>query len=283
LNNFRSPVLNLAATLLVASLAIGCSDMAKQENLMAPGVPFKDCPECPQMAIVPAGSFVMGSPSGETGRRPVEGPQREVTIEQDFAVGIHEVTLGEFIVFVRETDRDMSDARECFEEHSFAVPDNHPVACVNWQDASDYAQWLTERTGKPYRLLTEAEWEYTARAGSTSARFWGRGASAACKFAQASWCGALETAPVGQFQPNAIGSYDMMGNVWEWVEDCWHDNYIDAPADGSAWTTGNCKQRVLRGGSFYNKARNMRSATRSWNNTNYRYDDIGFRLARSLP
>ncbi len=248
---------------------------------MAQGVPFKDCPDCPQMVVVPAGRFDMGSPPTEKGRRPLESPQHEVKIDRNFAVGKYEVTLGQFRQFVEETKRDMRDMGDCWEE--YAPSEQHPVACVSWQEARDYAQWLATKTGKPYRLLTEAESEYAARAGTTTSRYWGNSANAACKFARVSWCGGDGSAPVGQYQPNAVGLYDMLGNVWEWVEDCWNDAYIGAPADGSAWTSGQCEERVLRGGSFYNKPWNIRSANRNWNYTDFRYTDIGFRLARTLP
>jgi formylglycine-generating enzyme required for sulfatase activity len=268
---------NLAAIGLAATVVVGCSGMAKQET-MAPGVPFKDCPDCPEMVVVPAGHFVMGSPATEKGRRRLEGPQHEVTIGRNFAVGKYEVTLGQFRQFVDETGRAVPD---CWEQGT--PSEQHPVMCVTWQDASDYAQWLAIKTGKPYRLLSEAEWEYAARAGTTTSRYWGDSANFACKFARVSRCGTYGTAPVGQYKPNAAGLYDMMGNVWEWVEDCWDDSYTGAPIDGSARASGQCKQRVLRGGSFYNKPQNMRSASRNWNDTGYSYDDIGIRIARTLP
>jgi formylglycine-generating enzyme required for sulfatase activity len=262
---------------LVAIVTAGCSGMAREES-MAPGVPFKDCPDCPEMVVMPSGSFVMGSPDTEKGRRLLEGPQHEVKIDRNVAVGKYEVTLGQFRQFAEETKREMHDCQA-----QNPLSDQHPAACANWEDARDYAQWLANKTGEPYRLLTEAEWEYAARAGTTTSRYWGDSASAACKFARVTLCGTTGTAPVGQYQPNAVGLHDMLGNVWEWVEDCWNESYTGAPADGSAWKSGRCKVRVLRGGSFYNKARNLRSAGRNWNYTDYRYDDIGFRVARTMP
>jgi formylglycine-generating enzyme required for sulfatase activity len=276
-SKLKSPAWNLAAIWLVSSVTIGCSEMARQET-MAPGEIFKDCPDCPQMVVVPEGNFTMGSPIDEQGRRPLEGPQHEVKIDRQFAIGKYEVTLGEFRQFVVETDRyDLSD---CWELEP--ASDQHPVVCVDWQDASDYAQWMAEKTGKPYRLPTEAEWEYAARAGTTTSRHWGDG-DAACKLAAVSRCGLGASASVGQYPANSVGLHDMMGNVWEWVEDCWNDSYVGAPVDGSAWVTGKCDERVLRGGSVFNKSRILRSAGRNWNTTDFNYGDIGIRLARSMP
>jgi len=279
MSKYSSRAWRLTAFWLIATVSVGCSNAPLKET-MAPGEPFQDCPDCPQMVVVPAGSFEMGSPRSENGRRPVEDPQHGVEIVRDFAVGKYEVTVGEFRLFVEATERDMSGTRSCWERYD--LTEEHPVTCVSWQDASDYAQWMAQKTGKPYRLLSEAEWEYAARAGTTTARYWGN-VDRACKFARISQCGSNGSAPVGQYRPNAVGLYDMMGNVWEWVDDCWNDSYVGAPADGSAWKTGQCEERALRGGSFYNKSSNMRSAKRNWNGTDYHYDDVGVRLARTLP
>ena len=280
MSKYSSPAWNLAAIWLITTITIGCSSVSRQET-MAPGEPFQDCPDCPQMVVVPAGRFDMGSHFSEKGRRPVENPQHEVKIERNFAIGKYEVTVGEFRQFVEATQRDMGGTRSCWERYDLS--EEHPVTCVSWQDASDYAQWMAQKTGKPYRLLSEAEWEYAARAGTTTAHYWGGGAQSACKYARISRCGSNGSAPVGQYRPNAVGLYDMMGNVWEWVGDCWNDSYVGAPADGSAWTSGQCDERALRGGSFYNKPENMRSAKRNWNGTDYHYDDVGVRLAGTLP
>jgi len=272
-----SPVCNLVAIGLAAIAAIGCSGTARQET-MAPGEAFKDCSDCPEMVVVPAGHFLMGSPATEKGRRPIENPQHEVIIDHDFAVGKYEVTLGQYRQFADETQREMHDCQE-----QNPLSEQHPAACVSWKDATAYTEWLADRTGEPYRLLSEAEWEYAARAGTSTSRYWGDSESDACKFARVARCGTSGSMPVGQYRPNAVGLYDMLGNVWEWTEDCWSDSYIGAPTDGSPRTTGRCGERVLRGGSFYNKVKNVRSANRNWNNRDYRYDDIGFRVAKTMP
>jgi formylglycine-generating enzyme required for sulfatase activity len=176
--------------------------------------------------------------------------------------------------------------------------DSHPVLCVSWNDARAYAQWLSKKTGKRYRLPTEAEWEFAARAGSPAARYWGDDPVQACRFAnvadqsrQQTWgfgqkheCtdGHYFTAPAGGYVPNRFGLYDMLGNVWEWTEDCANASYAGAPSDGSAWLAGDCAQRMLRGGSWSTVPRFARSATRHKNTADHRDNLTGFRLARSL-
>ena len=159
-----------------------------------------------------------------------------------------------------------------------------PVINVSWDDAQQYVAWFSKMTGRPYRLLTEAEWEYAARAGSTTAYFWGdeigKG-NANCTGCGSQWDN-RQTSPVGSFKPNAFGLYDMAGNVWQWVQDCYHDNYDGAPTDGSAWTIGDCSRRVVRGGSWYNDPQDLRSANRLWFSTDGRMPHIGFRLGRTL-
>jgi formylglycine-generating enzyme required for sulfatase activity len=278
---------------------------------------FQDCADCPRMVVVPAGEFAMGSPPAEAGRGTDEGPQRQVSIAQAFALGRGEVTVAEFRRFAEEAgyrteaERD-ARAQGCsgFIYEAGAPPvtswrnpglvqaDSHPVLCVSWNDARAYAQWLSRKTGKRYRLPTEAEWEYAARAGTAGARYWGEDPVQACKYANVAdqsriqtWgfgqkheCtdGHYFTAPAGGYAPNRFGLYDMLGNVWEWTEDCWNASYAGAPADGSAWTTGDCAQRVLRGGSWSTVPRFARSAARHKNPADYRDNLTGFRLARTL-
>jgi formylglycine-generating enzyme required for sulfatase activity len=247
------------------------------------GQTFKDCADCPEMVVVPAGSFVMGSPANEQGHNTDEAPRHEVTIDRDFAVSKHEVTQGQFALFVRETSRNMEG---CWQEEQYTPSDQHPLVCVSWEDAKAYAQWLTTKTGKPYRLLSEAEWEYAARAGTTASRFWGNDAGkTACEYANVYWCGAKGTAQVGRVnnKPNAFGLHDMLGNAYEWVEDCYFDGYVRAPTDGSAWVSWGCDIRVLRGGSFLFSPLDVRSANRYWVIPDLRFDFIGVRLARMLP
>ncbi len=263
------------------------------QRLPAPGQSFRDCAQCPEMVVVPAGRFLMGSPENEPGRDGDEGPQHLVTIANPFAVGKFEVTFEEWGNCVREgqcTDaKDEGWGRE-----------RRPVINVNYEQAVGYAEWLSKKTGKKYRLLSEAEWEYAARAGSDIARFWGSGTDRACEFANvydatskavfnAPWenfrCddGYANTAPAGPFKPNAFGLYDMLGNVREWVEDCWNDSYASAPADGRVWTTGDCSRRVFRGGGWSSRPAGVRSAIRYGFAPAGRYNNLGFRVARTLP
>ena len=272
---------------------------------------LRDCPECPEMVVVPAGSFEMGSPSGEEGRYDDEGPVHRVTMARPIAVGVHEVTRGEFARFVSATGRSMGNS--CwtyeggeYEERSgrdwrnpgFGQTDEHPVVCVNWEDARAYARWLSGETGEEYRLLSEAEWEYVARAGTEMARYWGESESGQCRYANGAdrtakrhnsgWTtvdcddGHYRTAPVGSYEANGFGLRDVLGNVWEWVEDCWDGSYAGAPSDGSAWTSGDCGESVLRGGSWDDVPWLLRSANRGGDSTGLRSVKVGFRVARTL-
>jgi formylglycine-generating enzyme required for sulfatase activity len=266
---------------------------AEQERSLKPKDTFQECSKCPVMTVVPAGSFTMGSPDNEPGRDSTEGPQHTVTISQQFGVSKFEVTFAEWDACVAEGgcngykpgDRGWGRARR-------------PVINVNWDDANAYVSWLAKKTGKPYRLLSEAEYEYGTRAGTTTVYPWGAGiklngqAMANCGGCGSVWDG-KETAPVGSFPPNAFGLYDMVGNVAEWTEDCGHDNYNGAPNDGSAWTSGNCTVRVYRGGFLYGPPSVVRSAFRYWYSTDMRsflmltfggnaYQTLGFRVARTL-
>ena len=244
-----------------------------------PGTSFSDCDVCPQMVVVPAGTFTMGSPTSEEGRYDDEGPQHSVTIPAPFAVGVYEVTFAEWDACVR--------ARACggYVRNSRGR-ERRPVNDVSWDDAQAYASWLSQQTGARYRLLSEAEWEYVARAGSVTARYWGESESGRCRYANgfdvACSDGYESTAPVGSFAPNAFGLYDVLGNVWEWTQDCWNASYADAPADGSAWMAGDCGRRVLRGGSRETLPGELRSALRFGNTTNNRWLLNGFRVARTL-
>ena len=246
---------------------------------MQPGRVFRDCEECPEMVVVPAGSFVMGSPASEEGRHDDEGPQRRVTISKPFAVGKYEVTFG---------DWDACVAAGGCNRHR---PDDggwgrgwRPVMNVTWDQAKAYVGWLSRKTGESYRLLSEAEWEYAARAGTRTRYHWGDSVGrnrANCRGCGSRWDG-NGTAPVGSFSANAFGLYDMHGNVWEWVEDCWHDSFAGAPSNGSAWVTGgSCSLRVFRGGSWFSDPRNLRSAVRGRSGSGNRVD-VGFRIARTL-
>lgn len=243
--------------------------------------PFRDCPDCPEMVAIPSGSFDMGSPADEVGRYSAEGPQHRVTIGTPFALGKTEVTQGQWSAL-------MGHNPSCFS----ACGGECPVEQVTWNDAQDYLRKLSQKTGKRYRLPSEAEWEYAARAGMTTPFNTGN-----CIDSNEAnyddnydyrYCRVMKrnstqrTLPVGSFAANGFALHDMHGNVWEWVEDCWHENYVDAPGDGSAWASGSCEKRILRGGSWKAEPRALRSAERNWEWARDRGNAHGFRVARTL-
>ena len=244
------------------------------------------CTTCvvPDMVIVPAGSFTMGSPADELGRDSDEGPQHRVTISQPFAVGKDEVTRGQFKAFVDATEYDAGDD---WLDPVFEQTDAHPVVYVSWNDAKAYVNWLSARTGQNYRLLSEAEWEYVARAGTTTAYHFGNTISrnqANYWYDGRSLPEYAGTVAVGSYHANAFGLHDVHGSVWEWVEDCWHNDYTGAPTNGSAWVS-DCEYvdvRVLRGGSWRSSTRNLRSAYRLGLGAWGRDSNFGFRIARTL-
>jgi formylglycine-generating enzyme required for sulfatase activity len=258
---------------------------------------FRDCPDCVLMVPLPAGRFQMGSPPDEPGRDAAEGPRHAVVIGQAFAISEYDVTRADYASFVAATgyavEKPRCDWRDPRSQGaSIRQGPDEPVVCVSWADARAYAAWLSRRTGKPYRLPSEAEWEYAARAGSTTARPWGPeltrdhanyGAEACCAPAAAGTDKWRFTSPVGAFPANRFGLYDMIGNVWQWVEDCGHDRYDGAPADGSAWVVGDCRTRMVRGGAWFQAPDSERSAARAADDPGFRIADIGFRVARSLP
>ena len=239
---------------------------------------FKECSICPEMVVVRAGEFMMGSPANEKYRSNNEHPQHKVTIGKALAASKFEVTFDEW------------DA--CYELGGCLIrPDDHgwgrgtrPVIEINWDEAQQYVAWLSKHTGKAYRLLTEAEWEYVARAGTNTVYPWGdeigKG-NANCNDCGSQWDD-KQTAPVGSFGANAFGLHDMYGNVWEWVQDCYQRNYDGGPTDGSPWTSGDCTSRFVRGGSWLNRPQLLRSANRSWFTTDTRSYHIGFRVGRTL-
>ncbi len=258
------------------------------------GEVFRDCEVCPEMVVVPPGSFMMGSPASEEGRWGDEGPQHRVTIDYRFAVGVYEVTFEEWDACVLGGGCGGLEADDVGWGRG-----RRPVINVHWADAWAYADWLTERTGEEYRLLTEAEWEYVARAGTSTPRYWGESAQQQCQYANGyDAVGHAEhgfdrdlvgcrdrqanTAPVGSYRANSFGLYDVSGNVWEWVDDCWNGDYEGAPTDGRSWYEGDCSRRVLRGGSWGSAPRTLRSAFRDWNSAGSRNYVIGFRVARTI-
>jgi formylglycine-generating enzyme required for sulfatase activity len=251
---------------------------------------FRDCATCPEMVVMPAGEFIMGSPPSERGRNPDEGPQRKVTFAHSFAAGKYEVTFAQWDACVAEAgcthkpgDNDWGRGKR-------------PVINVSWNDAQQFVGWLAKKTGKPYRLLTEAEWEYAAR-GTTKATDpqspFSTGPT--INYSQANYdanfvygIGAKmgvyrqKTLDVGSFKPNAFGLNDMHGNVWEWVEDCYKDSYAGTPIDGSAVTSRNCPLNILRGGAWNYYPQLLRSAYRYASAPGVRTENAGFRVARSM-
>ena len=260
---------------------------------------------------MPAGSFEMGSPESEAGRWSTEGPVHRVGIKRPFAVGVHEVTRGEYSRFVSATGYPSGASCQTYEGGEwklrsgrdwrypgFQQTNAHPVVCVSWEDAKAYVRWLSEKTGEEYRLPSESEWEYAARGGTETMRYWGGNSSGQCGYANGAdreakkhysgWTtvscndGHVHTSPAGSFRGNGFGLHDALGNVWEWVEDCWNDSYLGAPRDESAWESGECDRRVLRGGSWNSLPRILRFAYRDLNGTESRSFTAGFRVARTL-
>ena len=253
---------------------------------------FRDCEACPGMVVVPPGTFVMGSPDSEEGRARNEQPLRWVTIDAPFAVGVYEVTVGEWNACVLAGGCDAVE-----EEDDGQDRDRHPVSNVSWVAVEAYVRWLSAETGQAYRLLSEAEWEYVARAGTEGMRYWGEGPPGQCTHANARDAAYLRerpadnaascsdghagTAPVGLFAPNAFGLHDMLGNVTEWTQDCWNPLYGGAPSDGSAWEEGDCTVRVVRGGSWATPPAGLRAAARLAFPRD-RGGGFGFRVARGV-
>ncbi len=278
-----------------------------------------DCDVCPVMVNLPAGQFTMGSPPGEPDREANENPQHDVTIAP-LAVGKYEITRAQYTAFVEATGyvsaagcmiwdgSDFTpDESKDWRDPGFAQNDDHPVVCVSWDDAKAYVEWLSSETGDSYRLLTEAEWEYAARAGTAGLRYWDGTDDDGCQFAN--WAdqtvlgvfpnfdnvpdipnlvvadcfdGNVYTASVGTYRPNAFELHDVLGNVYEWTEDCWNDSYEDAPVDGSAWFTGECERRHLRGGSWFDRPLYLRSANRFAFGSGAALNSFGIRVAKTL-
>jgi formylglycine-generating enzyme len=292
----------------------------------APFAVTRDIPDGPELVLIPKGTFTMGVPSQEEEREGVpkqfrgwSAPRRAVNIAEPFWLGRYPVTRGQFAAFVADKGYKTADEALTYEpddkgkwEYKLRKPrdwrnagfpqtDHDPVVCVSHEDATEYVKWLQDITGKPYRLPSEAEWEYAARAGTTTARFWGDGRSDAARYAKIadralmarmnrsfdaerffdSDSGYPFTAPAGTFLPNPFGLYDMLGNVWEWTADCWNEDLNGQPTDGSARTTGDCSRRVVRGGSWGSDPRGVRAGDRDWYSTGDRNDYTGIRVART--
>ncbi|MDC0226112.1 formylglycine-generating enzyme family protein [Gammaproteobacteria bacterium] len=288
-----------------------------------------DCENCPQLIEVKPGSFIKGSPEEVEGSRDDERPQHEVNIAYTFYASKFEVKRIEYEQFINDTGYDMSGG--CYGateegivlgedlswfEPGYQVSDDHPVVCVSWNDAKAYVRWLSQKTGFKYRLFSESEWEYIARAGTSTIRFWGD-SDEGCEYANGAdlditpeafleemkgrqskivlpddWkvanChdGYMTSSPVGSFKPNAFGIYDILGNVAEWVEDCWGNSYESTPRDGSPRLDGDCNRPILRGASYYDMPIYLRSSNHygfessQSENKDTRYINFGFRVMR---
>ena len=310
------------ATVLVGALVAATTAASATDRAIIPSAPtseagtrFRECRDCPEMVVIPSGSFTMGSPESEQGRFKNEGPEHRVAIPRSFAMAVDVVTRGEYARFVRATRRATPDSCRVYDvsfadndlirvrgknwrKPNFSQADDHPVVCVTWDDAHAYVDWINRQVApggkKPYRLPSEAEWEYAARGGTATPYYWGAEILRSRtnygpdepRFAPVAqgadrWA---YTSPVGAFPPNPFGLNDMAGNVWQFTEDCWHDSYEGAPVDGSARIDGKCDERVVRGGSWFKPPAGERSAKRGQGKVvdlkgNH---EIGFRLVRDL-
>ena len=278
----------LAALSMFASLST--APFAASGSELKVGKAFKECDVCPEMIVLPSGMFQMGSNSGDSHEKPVH----KVSI-RTFAVGKHEVTVGQYLACARSKACREPEWREAGSKYNAvtgsdreytklgaALTDkNHPIIGVSLLDAKSYAGWLSKRTGKRYRLLSEAEWEYAARGGATSDDVHGKG-SANCDGCGSRWDN-KQTAPVGSFRANGFGLHDMLGNVWEWTLDCWNKSYAgNPPTNGGVWDKGDCFTGVLRGGSWVSDPAQVRAAARGWIKPTARLDATGFRVARNV-
>jgi formylglycine-generating enzyme required for sulfatase activity len=290
-----------AAAPAPAPSAISATDQGERE--------FKECDECPVMVGIPAGEFLMGSPAEEPGRFDTEGPLHRVSVKA-FALGKYPVTSEQFLRFLKDSGHQpppcnrlqnlswRSPGRgQAYPPYSVEPP-KWPAVCLDWNDAQAYVAWLNVKakaarpnlTNAPYRLPSEAEWEYAARAGTVTARWWGDAIGSG--HANCNGCGSKfdyhVLADVDSFPANPFGLYSMLGNAWQWTQDCWHESYAGAPTDGSAWTAeADCTKHVVRGGSWDNVPIFVRAATRSGSTANggeFDYSSLsGFRVARTLP
>jgi formylglycine-generating enzyme required for sulfatase activity len=316
-------LVSLVISVMSGQVAYGASSQSSPSGISI----FRDCPDCPEMVSIPAGSYSMGSSDSDTirdldavtGKYPVfskraagaafatEHPQHSVSVSA-FALGRYSVTKREFSVFVREANyaadgkcttfiKEQDDfvdlAGSGWQNPGLAQTDDDPVVCVSWNDAQAYIKWLNgkisnkqsvEKDQVLYRLPSEAEREFAARAGTSSAWWWGNAigdGNANCSACGTAW-DYTRTAPVGSLKPNQFGLYQMAGNIFEWTEDCWNPNYQNAPPDGSAWNNGDCSRRVARGGSWFSAPFATRSSGRTAFTTKERANYLGFRLARSI-
>ena len=311
--NTRARMAAVAAAAIVAVLCshrlglyaphVGAGDIARRSSSATPqaGAVLKDCPDCPSLTVLPAGRFEQGAAATATGAASFEKPLHAVTIAYPLAMSTNAVTVDEFRAFAAATGRSMQGcdvydgdwrhkADGSWENPGFAQSGAHPVTCASWNDAKAYAAWLSAKSGHHYRLPSASEWEYAARSGAAAVLPWAD-ASGACSGANVAdqsaahrfpgWAvfacddGYVFTAPVGTFKPNAFGLNDMLGNVFQWTEDCWHADYVGAPADGSARADGDCSERELRGGSWFSTPAYVRADYRNHFAADYRTSSVG--------
>jgi formylglycine-generating enzyme required for sulfatase activity len=300
LNSFRL-LSGLGCAALVTILVLPPSGRASAAA--ARDTEFRDCAHCPVMEGIPAGKFLMGSPNSEVGRFDSEGPQHVVSIKA-FALSKYDITTAQFVRFLKATGYRPAPCNSILGlawgtpgQGMELQPPKWPAVCLSWRDADAFIAWLNAEVrkqrpaiatvGGPYRLPSEAEWEYAARAGTKSARWWGETIgrnNANCNGCGSPWDGRL-LAPVDGFSPNQFGLFGMLGNAWQWTADCWHPNYLHAPVDGRSWAERECTKHVIRGGSWNSLPVLVRSASRGFSTGE---DDdnssvTGFRVARDLP
>lgn len=315
----KPPVLWIGAAVILLAAVIGLllahrptpapsEPVSAAAPVIQPGTSIRDCPTCPAFTVLPTGRFEQGSAPTENGST-FEKPLHWVMIAHPIALSTNAVTVDQFREFVAATGRDMQGcdtydgdwrhrAENNWENPGFAQSGSHPVTCTSWNDAKAYAAWLSAKTGQRYRLPSASEWEYAARAGGTAAQPWGADGSGACANANVAdqsaahrypgWAvfacndGFVQTSPVGSFKANSFGLNDMLGNVFQWTEDCWNADYKGAPVDGAARKDGNCAERELRGGSWFSNPNYVRANYRNHFGVDYRTSTVGIRLARDI-
>jgi formylglycine-generating enzyme required for sulfatase activity len=300
----------IAASRIMAGIALAVAACTQPQERDA----LSECPECPTMIRIPAGSFAMGTAEKNLVLNPRSGklntnetPQHDVTFAEAFWLSQHEITVEQFAAFSeasgyvaaggclrldRETLKLTTDENSNWQNPGFEQQADEPVVCVSFLDAAAYANWLSDKTGQPYHVPTEAQWEYATRAGSAARFFWGDNPQDGCEFANVrkpadsdeNACddGFDGIAPAGSLRANTFGVHDMLGNVWEWTMDCSHPNYEGAPVDGSAWLEDkDCLFRIIRGGSYSNPVTRSGSAIRAGRPQSGTAPNLGFRIARS--
>jgi len=304
----------MSTDVLIAVVAIlGCILFASARAQQNPGDVFQDCDTCPEMIVLPTGEAMLGSEPWVQGRLPFEGPVRTATIEHVLAMSQHETTRAQFKEFIDATGYVPVDNSQCFswnftsylgyvswhtwENPGFYQQETHPVVCVSWRDATAFAAWLTEKTGRTYRLPSSTEFEYASRAGTRGPWFWGTASASACTYANVADftfrkvylfdapfdCddGFPNTAPVGNYKPNPWGLYDILGNVWEWTDDCSREDVDNPPLNGAPWLDGkdaDCTQRVVRSGSWVTGTGAVRAPAQYFLGDSYHSQILGFRL-----